>query len=201
MQQRITAVTAGGIAIMSLAAAAGSATLESLQVTRDRGRYELYAESVIAAPAEDIYTVLLEYDDNAFQRISGIYKESTYLEPDTDGTPVIYTRMEGCLLFFCKSMRRVERVETIEYRYIRTTTLPEESDFRYSISEWTFEPTADGTRMTYLLIMEPDFWVPPVVGPWFLKRTLASGGERVVQRIERIARGENMPRRLASRHE
>ena len=42
--------------------------------------------------------------------------------------------------------------------------------------------------MTYKLEMEPDFFVPPVVGPWYLKRTLSQGGLRAVARIERLAR-------------
>jgi hypothetical protein len=36
--------------------------------------------------------------------------------------------------------------------------------------------------------MEPDFFVPPVVGPWYLKRTLTQGSQRAVVRIERLAR-------------
>jgi hypothetical protein len=36
--------------------------------------------------------------------------------------------------------------------------------------------------------MEPAFFVPPVIGPWYLKRTLARGGLRAVTRIERLAR-------------
>ena len=46
----------------------------------------------------------------------------------------------------------------------------------------------DGTKMTYKLEMEPDFFVPPVIGPWYLKRTLSQGGLRAVTRIERLAR-------------
>jgi hypothetical protein len=35
--------------------------------------------------------------------------------------------------------------------------------------------------------MEPDFFVPPIIGPWYLKRVLSSGGVRAVDRIERLA--------------
>ena len=90
--------------------------------------------------------------------------------------------------FFCKSMRRVERLEAEEPRFIRTVTLPERSDFEYATSEWLLEPEGHGTKVTYKLEMQPDFWVPPVVGPWFLKRTLMEGGTRAVNRIERLAR-------------
>jgi hypothetical protein len=54
--------------------------------------------------------------------------------------------------------------------------------------------------MTYTLVMEPDFFVPPIVGPFILKRILRSGGARVISRIERMALGEEMPRRGARRH-
>ena len=35
--------------------------------------------------------------------------------------------------------------------------------------------------------MEPDFFVPPIIGPWYLKRVLSTGGVRAVNRIERLA--------------
>jgi len=169
---------------------ASPAQIEDLDVDKRRGRYELVATAFLDAPAEAIYEVLLDYEDNRFGRISGVYKESDYLEPAPDGTPIVYTRMEGCLLkgFFCVSMTRVERLETSEPYYIRTVALPEQSDFEHSVSEFRLEPEADGTRMHYRLEMEPDFFVPPVIGPWYLKRTLMRGGIRAVNRIERLAR-------------
>ena len=33
----------------------------------------------------------------------------------------------------------------------------------------------------------PDFFVPPVIGPWYLKRTLRRGGGEAIDRIERLA--------------
>ena len=168
---------AGGVAC--------AAVIHSLEIERQAGRYELIAHTYLDAPREAIFHVLTDYD--RFGRISGAYKESGFMEPAADGTPVVYTRMEGCVLFFCKSMLRVERLETREPEFIRTITLPEQSDFRYSVSEWTLEPEASGTKVIYRLVMEPDFWLPPVVGPWILKRRLFEGGTRAVNRIEGLA--------------
>lgn len=185
-QLAISAAVVLGAAAASLVSAA---TIRDLDVSRDDGRYELQADTWLDAPAHAIFDVLVDYD--RFDRISSVYKESGFLEPDEQGRPIVYTRMEGCLLFFCKSMRRVERLEAREPSYIRTVTLPEQSDFRYATSEWTLEPEGDGTRLTYRLVIEPDFWVPPVVGPWLLKRELGKGGERAVNRIERLANGQS----------
>jgi hypothetical protein len=42
--------------------------------------------------------------------------------------------------------------------------------------------------------MEPDFWLPPFVGPWFLKRTLLLGGVSAVERIEELAQRADQDR-------
>lgn len=175
-------------ALAGLGGQAFAAAIETLEIEHDDGRYELRSRTFLAAPADAIFEVLTDYDDNRFGRISSVYKVSGYLEPEPDGTPVVHTVMEGCVLFFCKSMQRIERLETIPPTFIRTTTLPDrEGDFDFSRSEWVLEPADGGTTVIYRLTMEPNFWVPPVVGPWLLKRRLLEGGERAINRIERLA--------------
>jgi hypothetical protein len=38
--------------------------------------------------------------------------------------------------------------------------------------------------------MEPNFWLPPFVGPWFLKRTLLRGAPAAIDQIEYLAQQE-----------
>jgi hypothetical protein len=182
----IRAAAALGALVASALAAA--AAIDELDVKRQRGRYSLEAEATLAATPESIYAVLTDFDDNAYSRISRAYKESRYLEPAADGTPLVYTRMEGCALWHCMVLERTERLETDAPRWIKSTTLPEGSNFKFSTSEWVLERDGENTKMTYKLEMEPDFFVPPVIGPWYFKRTLSQGGLRAVTRIERLAR-------------
>jgi hypothetical protein len=163
------------------------ATLRDIDVSRDNDRYRVAADTHLAASPEAIRKVLLDFDADGYQRISEIYKESSYLPPDLDGTPLVYTRVEGCLIGFCRSMSRVERLEVVTPRFIRSRVVPERSDFKYSLAEWTFEPEDGGTRVTYRMEMEPDFWLPPFVGPWFLKRTLLKGAPAAIDQIESLA--------------
>jgi hypothetical protein len=169
------------------ASSASPAALNTIDVTREHGRYQVVADTHLDAPPAAIYSVLTDFNHDRYSQISSIYKESTYLPPDTDGTPLVYTRVEGCLLLFCRSMRRVERLEVVEPRYIRATALPDRSDFKYSRAEWTLEPEGEGTHLLYKMEMEPAFWLPPFVGPWFLKRTLLEGAPTAVERIEELA--------------
>jgi hypothetical protein len=186
-------VTARGLSAGLAAACACStviaATMDTLDVSRARDRYHLEADAHLDATAESIYAVLTDYDDNRFSRISSAYKESGYLAPDKDGTPIVFTRMEGCLLRHCMTFNRVERLETKKPYWIRSVTLPMRSNFKYATSEWHLKPDGTGgTNLAYQLEIEPDFWIPPLVGPWYLKRRLAQGGARAVSRIETLAR-------------
>ncbi len=185
MRPARTAVALGALGASAVAAAAA---IDELEVTRERGRYSLEANARLEATPESIYAVLTDFDDNAYSRISRVYKESRYLDPAADGTPLVYTRMEGCVLWHCMTLERTERLETEAPRWIKSTALPEGSNFKHATSEWVLEPDGDGTKMNYRIEMEPDFFVPPIIGPWYLKRTLSQGGLRAVTRIERLAR-------------
>jgi len=177
-----------GLGALGVGAFAAAVTIDELDVTRQRGRYTLEANGRLDATPESIYAVLTDFDDNAYSRILDTYKESRYLEPTADGTPVVYTRMEGCALWHCMSLERTERLETQAPYWVKSTVLPERSNFKQSTSEWVLERDGDGTKIVYKLEMEPDFLVPPVIGPWALKRTLSQGGRRAIAGIERLAR-------------
>jgi hypothetical protein len=175
---------------MCYVASSVPATLRTVDVSRNQDRYRVEADTYLEASPEAIYKVLLDFDGDRYQRISEIYKESSYLPPDRDGTPLVYTRVEGCLLWYCRSMRRVERLEVVTPQFIRSRTVPERSDFKYTLSEWTFASEGEGTRVGYLMEMEPNFWLPPFVGPWFLKRTLRQGAPAAIDQIELLAQQE-----------
>jgi hypothetical protein len=176
------------LAALASSALAAAATIDALDVGRHRGRYSFEADVWLDATPESVFAILTDYDDNRWSRISRAYKESRYLEPAADGTPVVYTRLEGCALRYCMSIERTELLETEAPYRIKSTVLPEASNFKYSTSEWLLEHDRDGTKMRYKLEMEPDFFVPPLVGPWYLKRSLSTNGLRVVHRIEQLAR-------------
>jgi Polyketide cyclase / dehydrase and lipid transport len=182
---KLSRAAAVSLGVILAASIVQGATLDSVIVRYDAGRYALDADAYLAAPREAIFVILTDYD--RFGRISSVYKEYGFKDPAPDGTPIVFTRMEGCVLIFCRSLMRVELLEAKAPGFIRTITLPEQSDFKRSVSEWQLTPEGDGTRISYHLEVVPKFWVPPIVGPWILQRKLQSGGEKAVERIERLA--------------
>lgn len=164
-----------------------SAELREITVELEDDHYYLKSEAWMDASREDVYRVLTDYD--LYVRISSGFVESRNVEADSDGKPRFYTRMQGCVLVFCKSFERYGHLILKPQIDIVAIVDPEVSDFDFSRESWELISEGDGTVMIYNFEMDPGFWVPPVIGPYYIKRTLRRGGTDAIQRIEALAKG------------
>lgn len=167
-------------------ASVGAADLLSISVKHEGARYHLESDTHFDAPPSAIFQVMTDFEH--LDRVSKTIIESHYIEPDEDGTPLVFTRVRGCAMFICRSLIRVERL-TLEAPYhIVTTAIPERSNVRFSESEWQLRDDDNGgTRVSYSLELEPGFWVPPLIGPLIIKRMLIKDGAEVAAKIEAMA--------------
>ena len=170
-----------------LASAAPAAELVEVSVERVDDRYVLRSETLFDAARSDLYRVLTDYDQ--FEKFTSAFTESRNLEPDEQGRPRFYNEMEGCVLLFCVSFERYGHLELEPENYIEAIVDPETSDFRYSVESWKLEEQGDRVLLTYRFEVEPAFWVPPVIGPYYIRRALRAGAVRAVDRIEALAQG------------
>ncbi|MCB1845605.1 MAG: hypothetical protein KDI09_21725 [Halioglobus sp.] len=164
-----------------------AADLQTVSVEYKNDRYRLESKAWFDVPRADLYRVLTDYD--LFEKFTSAFAESRNLPADAAGRPRFFTRMEGCVLMFCKSMRRSGHLVLTPPSEIIAIAHRDSSDFSFSRERWVLEEDGEGTLMTYYFEMEPAFWVPPVVGPYVIKRTLRAGGIDAVDRIEAVAQG------------
>jgi len=157
-----------------------------INLTEENNLYHLRSASTINAPPELIIKTLLDY--NNFHRLSGGIKETRYLEPDSDSTPVAYTLVESCVLFFCKQIKKTERVLVASDNEIVLEVDPSRSDFKFMHSRWSVKQVNGQTILAYDMDMEADFWIPPVIGPWAIKRKLHSSAMNMARRMEKMAK-------------
>lgn len=158
--------------------------LELLQFDVDvrDGRYHVYGQSRIEAGSELVYSVLMDYDN--FHKLASGIAETYYLPPDDAGRLEAYTRFETCILFFCRSVEKVERIVATPGARIDVEAIPEHSDFVIFESSWIIEQETGTTKLTFQAQFEADFWVPPLIGPWAVKRKLANTAELIGTRVE-----------------
>lgn len=165
-----------------------TAELVEIEVEREDDLYNMISVSWLDVSPEKLYNILANHD--LFTKFTSAVVESRNVEPDEEGRPQFFSRFEGCVILFCKSFIRNGYLELKPHRELVAIVNPETSDFKHSREQWTLEPEKGGTRMTYEFEMVPDFWVPPVIGPFYIKRALKSGGEKAVDRIEALAQSE-----------
>ena len=138
---------------------AAAAELRFLEVSKDGARIDVQAEIVIDAPLAHVFDVLTSYEQ--LPELTSRFVESRYLEPADDGAPRIFTHVRGCVLFFCRSVIRVVRLDMIRDWSIIATAEPDLSQVRFGIERWILRADDNATVVTYSHEMEPDFWGPP----------------------------------------
>lgn len=164
-----------------------AADLRFIEVERDDDVYSLRSVTWFDTDARSLFELLIDYDQ--FPKFTSAIVEARNLETDAAGRPGFYTRMEGCVLFWCQNFVRMGHLRLDPMVEIVAITDPERSNFKLATERWQLRPEEGGTLMIYEFDMEPDFWVPPIVGPYYIKRALKSGGARAAQRIEALALG------------
>ena len=177
-----------GISLFLFSVTLRSADLRDVNVELEDARYRLTSETYFEVSREALYALLTDFEK--FEKFTSAIVESRNTEPDEKGRPGFYARMEGCVLLFCKSFIRTGYLTLSPIAEIVAVTIPEESDFVFSRERWRLTEEGNGTVMNYEFEMIPAFWVPPVIGPFYIQRALRNGAERAVDRIEALAQAE-----------
>jgi len=170
---------------------ASAADMRSVHVDYVNGRYTMVSEVWFDATVEQVFEVFRRWDLST--QFSSAIVESRDEAADELGRPQYYVRNKGCVLFFCRSFERQGHVELEVNEVLRAFANPETSDFLLSDETWSFVAEDGGTVVTYHMLMKPKFWVPPGIGPYFIKRKLENDGGDAIDRIEEIAQGITRP--------
>lgn len=163
-------VPAASLCLLAAAGNVAAVEVERIDVIKRGKTFVLEAESVVAAPRDFVFDILMNFDH--FHRLVAGMVTTRYLPPDEDGVLVGYTLVNSCAWIFCTRFEKVERIWPVPTSDIVTVADPERSDFRFYTTRWRLEDTASGTRMRFTATMQPDFWVPPLLGTWAVKRKL-----------------------------
>lgn len=186
------ALTVAGLWL--LAAGAAAAEIRSLELSREEGWFRIESDVYLEAPPAGVYRVLSDYDE--FERLSSVFVDSRMLEPIEDGTGVVFFHMRGCVLFFCRDVELVERIDVEPESRILVTIIPERSGMRRGWASWDIAADGEGTLVRYAAEVEPRFWIPPVIGPLVIRAALNSRGLRAARRLEALAAGRPVPPEL-----
>lgn len=175
----------GGIAGAGLLFTVQAGEVQSVAVKHSDGRYSLKLSMWIDGDPVAVRRIATDY--RQLDRISSIVIESCLLEKRDDNSQRRKIVTNACVWLFCLKTTLVEDVFEPTPDIIMTTIVPEYSDYSYGQMRWQILPHAEGTLIHFTGVVDPDFWVPPIIGPWLIKQKMRSEAEKTIQAIERLA--------------
>jgi hypothetical protein len=173
------------LSALLLPAASAAAELRAIAVDHDGEVYSVDSVVWFDAPRDAVYAVFADWDLST--QFSSAIVEAHDIEIPDDGGAGFYVKNRGCLLFFCRTVERQGAVAATPGTRLEAIADPALSDFSLSDERWTFQSAGGGTLVNYSLRMTPAFWVPPLIGPYVIKRKLRDDGAEALDRIEAIA--------------
>jgi hypothetical protein len=169
--------------LLFMPAAAPAGEILASSVTHARGRYDLAITARINAPGDAVLRAITDYSNLA--AINPDIEVSELLGTSPDGVSTVRTVIHVCILVFCKQVEQLQYVTYPDAGTIEAVIVPERSDFRSGFARWQLVSTsALTTELQFTETFEPDFWVPPLIGPWLIQRKLVREVAETVMYIE-----------------
>jgi hypothetical protein len=155
-------------------------------VTEEDGIFQITVSAQIAATEKHVRQVITDYT-HAY-RINHSIIESEVLKSPVDGNIQVRARVLACTPLLCIEVERVDEVSTLESGNILAVIVPEKSDFRSGKALWKITPDGDKTQLSYWASIEPDVFIPPVIGTQLVIDNLRDQFMATFSRIEQVAR-------------
>jgi hypothetical protein len=169
--------------LLSLGATAGE--IYTAAVSHRDGRYSVDVDVLVDVAEPRARALLTDY--NRLHRLNSSIELSEVLLERGPGDYRVRTITEACVWFYCKTIHQVQDVMEAHDGSITAIVIPGQSDFRYGYARFNLWQEPAGTRILIRSEVEPDFWIPPLIGPWLIKRKLRSEALETVHNVERLA--------------
>jgi hypothetical protein len=178
-----------GIVFAALGAGSASAAqVDTLAVSHRDNGFEIVFDGVVDAPQELVYAVLSDYArlGKLNPVISAISVETA---PNGRGERV-RSVIDACVWFFCRQIVQVEDVTEPDPQTIMAHIVPYAGDFQSGSCFWRVTKEGSRTRLHYEATRVAAFWIPPVIGPWVIRRSARQQFESGIAALERAANHE-----------
>jgi len=146
------------------------------------GRYFIKVSGTVLANHQSVFNVLINY--NNITKLSPKIIESKILYFE-DGEVIVRTVAEGCVWFFCKEIINTQSINTSNTT-INSTTIASQSNLKFGKMKWEIKEIDGGTQINYSAEIEPDFFVPPIIGDFFIKKSLLGEAINFIKNVEKV---------------
>lgn len=163
-----------------------AAEVQQVDVHHEAKQYRLHVVSRTEVPPEAVWALLVDYKH--LDRLHPLVRESTLLESTPDGVARVSVQMHPCVFVFCLDLTQIVAFRAIATGHLVADFDQKGGDFRRGRLRWRLRSDPrGGTRLVFDAELEPSFWIPPLIGPWILKRALRNTATELVGNLERLS--------------
>lgn len=183
MRRTVTAI----LSLTLASTAANAAEIRRLDITRDGSRFGMNLDAHLSTPLEASYRAFRNFDN--LPRINDAIEAAESLDDAPAGAERLRTRVRVCVWKFCTRLEQVQDIRETrsdDGYALNAVVLPERSNLRYGTAAWQLRDCDGGTCLGFQAEVIPDFWVPPLIGPWVIERAMRREAIVTAQGIERL---------------
>ena len=172
-----------GACLLGPLQAATGAMFYKLEVSRNGDRYRVSADVHVDATPAQVYAALTDFTH--LPQLDASIRQSRRLRQLDAHTQLVYMETRGCVAIFCRTIRQLQQFTELSRWDIVAVTLPAGSNVKQGSSSWHLRPEGGGTRLYWESSIEPDFWIPPLIGANIMVDELREQGLEFIRGIER----------------
>jgi len=159
--------------------------------THQQGSFIVEVDALLDAGEATVRSLLTDYAQ--LGRLNPAVEHSEIVEAREPGDVRVRVVAQTCLWFYCRRFERVQDIVEAHDGSITAVVIPELSDFSHGFQRFNLWQETAGTRLLMRAELTPDFWVPPLIGPWLLERELRSQALDTLRNLERVAAQTSLP--------
>lgn len=179
-------VVPAGVLLGILGAGFGiAAQVEGITVTHRNDGFKITFDAVVDAPTRQVYEVLADYA--RLGKLSPIITAISVDVAPTGRGQRVRSVIKTCVWFFCRQIVQVEDVMEPDANTIIAHIVPGAGDFESGSFIWRVTNEGPHTRLHYEATRVAAFWIPPLIGPWVIRRTVREELESSIVMLERLA--------------
>lgn len=175
--------------LLPLAFPLSAAEVSEVEIRREDDRYRLRVIARLDALPAAVWKSLTDF--HHLERLHHSVHDSTHLRRMPEGVDRVRIQMHPCVLFFCVHFSQIVEFQAVADRQLVADFDQRDSLFHFGQLKWRLAQTPEaGTDLVFDAELAPAFWIPPLLGPWILKRTLRKTAMDIVMNLDRLSKSD-----------
>ena len=167
------------------------AEVNYVEVSQEKGVYRMHIIMTVNADTDSIKRIITDYENLTFT--NPYIKESELINISEDERTTVSMLTKICIFLICYNIRHVQTFHPVNNGVLYSRIIPGMSDFksgwlRWEIKEKDSNRTSPVTQIIFDTEITPDFFIPPIIGPYQMKKKMFEIAKDTINNLEKKAK-------------